>query len=153
MKTIKKLDPLFLFIWFCITLIVAIVCGTLLLIANDQLGQATIAGNAYLDYGTIRAYDSFEPPVAGFVIQLYKVGEQLPVQETRVDEKGRYEFTIVEPGVYRVQAAYSIEGYPSWDYITTLRYYGDIVVKKGQSYDGPIFLAGEYPGEEYGGLR
>ena len=106
----------------------------------DNLALSRIGGNAYIDYGVIGAYDGFEPPVTGLVIQLYQAGKELPVQETEVDKAGKYEFAVVEPGVYRVQPMYNIPGYPGWDYITILRYPDDILVEEGEHYDGPIFL-------------
>jgi hypothetical protein len=119
--------------------------GALWSVANDELRNSGISGNAYRDYGTIGAHDGFEPPIKGLLVQLFQVGKDIPIKETEVDEDGEYEFIITEPGTYRVQAVHSVDGYPGWNYITTLRS-KDILVEEGENYNGPIFLVREDEG-------
>jgi len=111
--------------------------------AEEQLAQAQIEGFAYVDWGAIGAYDGPDWEAEGLKIQLWEAGKNILLQETTVNSDGKYTFTV-EPGrMYYVVAVQGILGYPSWGWITTLRYSGNILVQQGESYDGPIFLVRE----------
>ena len=115
---------------------------------QKELALATIVGYAHIDHFRIEALDESDQPAEGLRIELYQVQtrEDILVQEVQVDTNGQYQFTVMEPGMYYVIPVPAIPGYPGWSWITHLRP-GNILVEKGKTYLGPIFLARENEGQ------